>query len=467
MRFLASLPALSTIVLGGLALPLGCTPELSDAPFACSTDGACPEGYACQSAVCVLEGAGLSTARPKRVTWINSGEMFWLAAKDQSGGAVLVVNDGFSPGAHGIYEIRVTPDGAVGDPRPLILYGDQFPMSSSVVALSDGRYGVVTLSFPSIDGDKLTLKVQAIERDAPEGAAPAIETLYTDEEPFLGGAEPAYVNAVAGDGRIDLAWTRPASGGRVEVLRLEKQGSLWQPAATVMQALPPNILPLSGDCMLFPVSDDKLVLRVGFEEFALAEVDFAAGTISPFATHDGLPIFAWPGKALVQRVGDADEATETSRVSYALTNLTGTAEEAVDDAGVLQDGTDVYAALPFEGGAVFAPMSSDPGFPELGVGFRSATAGLKQVASIKRQSSDRIYSARALAAGGKAFVAWTEFHESLMDLWVAAAPLTMAREAPAAGSGEGSGEAASARRVARFPNAMGSVGGSVRSRRTQ
>jgi hypothetical protein len=423
-------------------LLLSCTtPELGDAPFACSGGGACPEGYTCQSAVCVLEGTGLATAHPKRVTWINSGEMFWLE-EPGGGGASLVVNDGFSPGAHGIYEIRVTPDGSIGDPKALLSYGDQFPMASSVVALSDGRYGAVTLSFPGIEGDKLTLKVLAIERDSPAGSAPAIETLYTnDEEPFLGGAEPAYVSAVAGSGRIDLAWARPDAGGRVEVLRLSREGTLWKPGAPLVKALPSNILPLSGDCALFPVAEDRLVLRVGYEEFALAEVNFTTGMIGDFAKHAGLPIFAWGSKALVLRYGEASEATESSRVSYALTDLAGIKDEALDDAGVLQDGTEVYTAVAYEGGALFAPVSQDPAFPELGVAWRSPEAGggLRTVAAVKRQSEDRIYSARVLGAGGKAYVAWTEFHESLMDLWVAVVPLSMPRVGAGAGTDTGAG----------------------------
>ncbi|NUQ79397.1 MAG: hypothetical protein HUU21_38290 [Polyangiaceae bacterium] len=445
-------PPASLLGLSPFLLLLGCTPELGDAPFACSSDGACPEGYACRSAVCVLEGNTPQTARPKRVTWINSGEMFWLEAP--SGGASLLVNDGFSPGAHGIFEIHAAPDGTISEPRELLAYGDQFPMASSVVALSDGRYGVITLSFPAIDGDKLTLKVLAVERNAPKGSAPAVETLYTnDEEPFLGGTEPAYVSAVAGDGTIDLAWTRPDAGGRVEVLRLSKDGALWKPGTPLRKALPPNVLPLSGDCALFPVAKDKLVLRVGFEEFALAEVDVAAGTFGEFAGHAGLPIFAWDGKALVLRFGDENEATASLSVSYALTDLAGIKDDAVDQGGALQDGTDVYTALPYEGGALFAPLSSDPAFPELGIGWRSPTEPLRQVATVKRQSADRIYSARALAAQGKVYVAWTEFHESLMDLWVAVVPLSMPRMSAgmSASAGDGAAEVSAPRRVARLP----------------
>ena len=88
--------------------------------------------------------------------------------------------------------------------------------------------------------------------------------------------------------------------------------------------------------------------------------NLSARIIGDFAKHTGLPIFAWDGKALVLRYGDADEATGSLRVSYALTDLAGVKDEAVDDGGVLQDGTDMYAALPYEGGALFAPLSNEP-----------------------------------------------------------------------------------------------------------
>jgi hypothetical protein len=410
----------AALVFASFPLLAACTPELGDTPFACTAEATCPEGYTCRSSVCVKEGASSSAARPKRVQWINAGEMFWLPGT--SGGAVLVVNDGFTPDAHGLYEIRVAPDGSVSAPKTLLTYGDQAPMASSVVALSDGRYGVVTLSFPSFEGDLLSLKVLAIDRDTPPDVSPTIETLYSAEEPYLGGVEPAYVSAIAGSGSIDLAWTRPSQGGRVEVLRLERQGALWQPTITLTKPLHSTVLPLSGDCLLWKVAEDKLVLRVGYESFAAATVDMAAQSTGEWMVPSGLPIFAWDGQALLLRYGEFDEKSATAKVSYALTDLAGVGSPG-DDGGVLQDGTDVYAALPYEGGALFAPVSSDPGFAELGVGWRSPSTGLKTLGSVKRTSNQRIYSARAFGLQGRAYVSWTEFHESLMDLWVAVVPL--------------------------------------------
>src|SRR4051794_15631337 len=95
----------------------GCSPELGAVPFACDQGGACPTGYACQSTVCVRDGDRLPIARAERVVWINSGEMSWM--KGLHGGAVLIVNDGFTPGAHGIYELTVSAAGDVAAPRLL------------------------------------------------------------------------------------------------------------------------------------------------------------------------------------------------------------------------------------------------------------------------------------------------------------------------------------------------------------
>lgn len=417
------------------SLLAGCSPELGEAPFACSTDGACPEGYACRSAVCVEDGASLPAAHPRRATWINAGEMFWLAG---ASGAELIVNDGFTPGARGIYAITVAPDGTASAPRPLLPYGGEVPIASSVVELSDGRYGVVTLSFPDIESDDLTLTVRAIERaastdGAPSGAAPSIETLYTDKEPYLGGTEPAYVSAIAGNGTLDLAWTRPSLGGRAEVLRLAREGAVWKLKAQVAQALPPEILPLSGDCALWKTGPDSVLLRVGFEQFAVAPVDFVAGTMAPFKLLDDMPIYGWADRILLLRYGDFSAATESYRVGYVLANLSVVmnpepevvvADLESDDGGVLQEALEPYTAAPFNGGALFGPISSDPAFPALAVASRSPTQKLTKVASVARQSSDRIYSARAFEAGGKVYFAWTEFHASQMDLWIAVADPT-------------------------------------------
>ena len=219
---------------------LGCSPELGETPFACSTQTSCPDGYTCQAGVCLKEGASLPESHAMRATFINSGEIFWLPRK--GGGAELVVNDGFSEDSRGIYAIKVDPDGKVEAPKALLPYGGEVGISSSVIELPDGRYGIVTLSFPNIESDDVTLNILGIERDVPEGAAPSIETLYTDTEKFLGGAEPAYVSAIAGEsageGTIDVAWTRPSAGGRVEVVRVAKQGSKWKALKQIQEPLP-------------------------------------------------------------------------------------------------------------------------------------------------------------------------------------------------------------------------------------
>ncbi len=348
--------------------------------------------------------------------------MFWFSAKQ--GGATLVVNDGFTAGAHGFSEIHVAPTGEASEPRTLFGYGDQFAVASSVVALSDGRLGIVTLSFPNIDQSNITLKVLGVERDAPSGATPAIETLYTDEEPFLGGVEPTYVSAVAGNGFIDLAWTRPTLGGRVEVLRLAREGSLYKTQQTLSIPLPPQILPLSGDCVLFDVGGDKRVVRVGYEAFALAPVDMATGIQSPFVVHNGLPVFAWSDQALVLRRGDADESTDTTPISYVLTDLGATTELATDSGGLLQTTTDPYIGTSYANGALIAPYGTDPSFSSIGVGYRSATESIKSIAQIPRLSTGTIYSPRAFVHENKVYLAWTEFRETFMDLWIGVADLS-------------------------------------------
>lgn len=411
-------------LLGLSLLIAGCTPELGDVPFACTQDPSCPEGYTCRSGACVRDGTTLPTSRVKRVEWINSAEMFWFPAKQ--GGATLVVNDGFTNGGHGFFEIHVSPSGEAGFVHTLFNYGNQFAVSSAVVALSDGRFGIVTLNFPNIDGSNITLKVLAVERDAKDGATPAIETLYADEEPFQGGVEPTYVGAVSGTGYIDLAWTRPSLGGRVEVLRLAREGSLYKPQTTLSIPLPTGILPLSGDCLLFDVGGDQRVVRVGYELFALATADMVAGTSSDFAVHDGLPVFAWSDKALVLRYGEADESAGTIPVTYALTDLANINEFSSDSGGLLQTTTDPYTGIAYGDGMLIAPQGTDPTFSSIGLAFRSPSQALTPFAHIDRQSTGQIYSPRAFVHENKVYLAWTEFRETYMDLWVGVADLNSA-----------------------------------------
>lgn len=405
------------LLIAATLLVPGCTPELGDVPFACSADGSCPEGYACQSTVCVREGAAAGPARPARVKWINAGEMHWVGRP--GGGAALVVNDGFTPGARGLYEILVSPDGSVGEPRLLYGYGDELPIASSVAALDDARYVVAMLRFPRVDEDAMSLEVLAIGRES----ASSVETLYREQEPFLGGVEPPYLGLSAGQGAIDVAWARPSAGGRVEVLRVERDGSVWNRARAGEQPLPAEILPLSGDCALWRSGEDELTVRVGFEAFALGRVD-AAGQVSALELVDGVPLYAAGGEVLEMRYGDYDEGAGAYAISFARLGA-DLAELDEVQGGVLQAALEPYTGTPYQGGALIAPLSDDASFSTLHVGFWSpGAAAPARVATVTRSSTNDLYSARAFADGGTAYLAWTEFHESLMDLWVATAPLS-------------------------------------------
>lgn len=402
-------------LLAALVLLAGCSPELGTVPFACDESGACPDGYACQSTVCVRDGDLLPLSRAERVVWINSGEMFWMPGLH--GGAALVVNDGFTPGAHGLYELTVTPAGDVSAPRLLHAYSDEFPIASSVVALDDGRYAAATLRFPDVDGDDLTLEVLGIEREAPPARAPTVTSLYTETTPYLGGFEPAYVGASSDGKSIDVAWTLPTAGGQVEVLHLAPSGGAWKRARVGKQQLPPEILPLSGDCFLYRTGKDRLVLRLGFEKFGVASID-ETSAIGAITLVPDMPLFAFPSTLLTLRYGAHDAAAGTSAVSYALTNPLG--QSPIEDAGyTLQDGIEPFTAVPYGTGALVAPLSRDPAFPRLDVGYRSQSKALTTLASIDRQSTDRLYSARAFGGDGQLYVAWTSFHASRMDLWIA------------------------------------------------
>ncbi len=403
----------------------GCTPELGDVPFSCERGGLCPEGYACQATVCVRDGARPTSRRPKRVGWINPPEMFWLSAED--GGATLVVNDGFTPGAKGIYEINVSPGGDVSEPRVLFAYGDGAPISSAVVPLPDGRYGVVLVRFPNIEADETTLELLAIERATASGTTPGVEKLFSATTPFLGGVEPPYVGAAIDGTALNIAWTVPSDGGRVEVLHLERQGSLWTAAWKAEAQLPPEVPPLSGDCQLFRDESGLLTVRVGFESYALSRVDPAAamggmGTMSPFASTFDEPLFGWKDGVFALRRGEYDPVQATYAVSYALLDPMG-AIVAEDKGFALPDTASPFVGTPFEGGALIAPVSRDAAIPTIDVAWRSPTDPMRIVASVPRVSSGPLFTARAFGLGDKAFVAWTEFYESGMDLWIGVSDL--------------------------------------------
>lgn len=392
---------------GGLA---GCSPELGEAPFACAESGACPEGYGCESGICVLEGTRTAAARVMRVSWINAAEMYWFPSTT-SDGAALVVNDGFSIGGRGLYEIVVDADGRASDPRTLIGLEAEFPTSSAVVALDDTRYGVATLRFPRPSELDMELAVLGIEREG--GAAGAVvETLYTTPVPYLGGAEPPYIGAaVRDDGALDVVYTRPDEGGRVVLLRLERSGSVWNEIRRVEAALPDGVPPLSGDNLLWATDDGGLALRTGLEATAVLRFD-VDGAVGGWLPTEGLAVWAWDEATLELRVDDDLRAT------YALVDAAG-ATIAEEPGGAFQESLEPHTGTAFAGGTLVAPLSDDPAFGSLGVGFATPDAPLRRVATIPRLGDDELYSARAFARDGQVFVAWTSFHESLMDLWVA------------------------------------------------
>jgi hypothetical protein len=346
---------------------------------------------------------------------MNAGELNWIPRATP--GALLVVNDGFTSDYHAIYEIAVEPDGSAGEPRALLEYGIEFPRAGAVALLPDGRYGVATIQFPPLEGDDLTLELVAIEREAPEGTTPEVETLFTATTQFLGGAEPSYIGISVTETAIDIGWTQPSEGGRAELIHL-----VWQGAELVesrfTQLLPPEIPPLSGDAAVWPLSDGKVMLRSGFERFAVAVADPVASTFSPLVLLDDVPLYAWNDLLLSLRYeDDFIEELAGYPVSYLVTTLDGT-EVSRSEGWALQEYTWPHAATPYQGGALVAPLSSHGSFPSIEVGWASPTEALRSVGSIPRQGTSDVYAGRAYAADGKVYVAWTEVPEGVHDLWV-------------------------------------------------
>jgi hypothetical protein len=394
------------LALAALAIVTACEPTLPDTPFACAADGSCPEGFSCRSTVCVRDGASMSVARPIRVTWINASEMYWFASP--RGGATLIVNEGFTPGGRGMFEVHVNEDGSVEDPRLLLDFGEEFPTSSAVVALDDEHYGVLTLRFPTVDEDAQSLVFYSVERDREAGTDAAVEVIHEDDPPYLGGTEPVYIGAVQGEAGTDVCFADASGGGSIIVRRLD--GGEVERELEI--ELPDTVLPLSGDCLLWAVDGD-LVVRVGLETPELYRIPAAATSasdvIGPIEV-PGLPVYATEAGIVTLEV-DGDLAAK-----LALYDVAGDAvsERAI---GSFQETLEPHTGWASPGGVLFAPASPTASFSSLEV-IDIAQSDFTTVATIEREATDELYSARAFANGGRVYVAWTSFHEDLMDLWV-------------------------------------------------
>lgn len=388
-------------------LATACEPELPDVPFSCSSEGVCPDGYTCRATVCVRDGVTVGASRPMRISWINSAEMYWFASP--RGGATLVVNDGFTEGSRGLYEIMVGADGAVGDPRLLLDFGEEFATSSAVVALDDGHYGVLTLGFPSLSSTYQRVEFWSVPREGLGGSAEVIAQ-PTEPVPFVGGAEPVYVGALSRNGGVDVSFADPSGGGVVVVGRVEGG------AFTERVRLPiGNGLPLSGDSLIWDLGDGSIAIRVGLEESEMWRIPDGDSPIAEGPiTFDGQPVYAFADRIVVLATTEDGETINASLDAY---DWTGAALEQ-SPAGVLQADLEPFAGVPSEGGVYLAPLSDDDAFSSLDVAKLSSDGSFARVASIERTGDDSLYSARAMASGGRVYLAWTSFHESLMDLWI-------------------------------------------------
>ncbi|MFO0553578.1 MAG: hypothetical protein U0271_34670 [Polyangiaceae bacterium] len=400
-------------LMGIVAIPLSCGLDLPEEPYSCAADGVCPDGYACKSEVCVREGSTPPASHAMRVSWINAAEMYWF--ESPRGGAALVVNDGFTPGARGLYELHVDADGSTTEPRVMLEFGEEFPTSSAVVAADADRYNIVTLRFPTVTEDNQVLEVWALPRDpAPSTTSVEPQLLYREEPPFFGGYEPAYIGAVEHGGALDLCFADPAAGGTLEFRRVT---GLEEVDRSLSIPLPETVLPLSADCLLWR-TDSGIWARAGLESpvlYFIADDSTTEAEVVAVDTIPGLPVYAFDERIVSLLVDDAEETAELG--FYGLDG----AEIARQNVGYSQVALEPHTGWSGSGKVLFAPTSSSPAFTELSILELSAD-GATPAATLSRTGTDALYSARAIELDGTTYVAWTAFHESLMDLWIATTP---------------------------------------------
>lgn len=395
---------------GALYAIAACSPELGEQPFACDAAGICPDGYRCEATVCIAEGVQPTVSRPMRISYINRSEMYWFPSP--KGGATLVVNDGFTPGGRGLFELHVSPEGAVTGPTKLLDFPGDKAVSSVVLALDDGRYGAVTMSFPKDLDEDLEVVLHALPREG-SGVTPSV--LHRETHPYFGGYEPAYLGGAVVGEELVYAFAVADAGGSIGVVRLRKDGSF---VGEQRIDLPPEILPLSADCLMWRAADASLTLRVGLTEQRVYTLDLGAGTSEMVDPAPGTPLFGF-GRSIAYL--EADEAAE--QASYVLRGLDG-ALIGSSPPFPFDGSIEPYTAVPYGAGALIAPLPSDTELSTIDVGYLGPDGSFAKVGGVPRQGGDAVYTARAFAAEGKVYVAWTSFHEQLMDLWIGVSPLT-------------------------------------------
>jgi hypothetical protein len=234
--------------------------------------------------------------------------------------------------------------------------------------------------------------------------------MHEDNPPYLGGTEPVYVGAVQGSEGTDFCFANPSAGGSIVVRRL-----LGDDVKRELEIeLPDTVLPLSGDCLLWAVGGD-LVVRVGLETPELyripADATVSSDVIGPIEV-PGLPVYATEA-GIVSLEVDGDLAAKLTLYDAAGDTV------SEKDIGSFQETLEPHTGWASPGGVLFAPASPSASFSSLEV-VDIAASDFSTVATVEREATDELYSARAFADGGRVYVAWTSFHEDLMDLWVTA-----------------------------------------------